>query len=164
MIRHEYLLSRAAYRPSQREVPEDLEVRTPTLEDRMALADLMMSAYVGTIDYDGETHDQAVEEVDGALTDEALLLESRVAERDGTIHSAVLASLVDGDAFIGYLMTRADDKNTGLASALLDQSIEAIWAAGYDRVRCFITEGNRPSENIFTRAGFEVVGTIGSQD
>ncbi|NNJ47904.1 MAG: GNAT family N-acetyltransferase [Acidimicrobiia bacterium] len=135
-------------------MPDDLEIRSPTPDDRMALADLMMSAYVGTIDYDGETREQAVEEVDGAFADEALLRESRVAHRDGTIHSAVLVSLVDGDAFIGYVMTRADSKNSGLASALLDQSIEAIWTAGYEQVRCFITEGNRPSEKVFARAGF----------
>jgi RimJ/RimL family protein N-acetyltransferase len=164
MIRHEYLVTQAGYRPSGRTVPEGFEVRPPTHDDRIALADLMMSAYVDTIDYDGETHEQAVEEVDGAFADEALLEESRVAIRDGTIHSAVLVSLVDSDAFIGYVMTRADDKNTGLASALLDESIAAIWAAGYDRVRCFITEGNRPSERVFYRAGFRVIGTIGKPE
>jgi L-amino acid N-acyltransferase YncA len=141
-------------------VPEDLEVRTPTSGDLMALADLMMSAYVGTIDYGGETHEQAVEEVTGAFDHEALLNESRVADRDGTIHSAVLVSLVEGDAFIGYVMTATDRKNTGLASALLDVSAEAIWAAGYDQIRAFITEDNTSSEKVFLRAGFEVVGTV----
>ena len=126
----------------------------------MELATLMMDAYVGTIDYDGETYAEAVEEVNGIFEHEALLNESRVAERDGVIHSAVLVSLVEGGAFIGYAMTRAGDKSKGLASALLDLSAEAIWAAGYDRIRAFITEGNLPSERIFTRAGFEVVGTI----
>jgi RimJ/RimL family protein N-acetyltransferase len=124
----------------------------------------MMDAYVGTIDYGGETHEQAVEEVDGAFQDEALLAESRIALRDGVIHSAVLVSLVDGDAFIGYVMTRADDKNQGLASALLDLSVEAIWAAGYDEIRAVITEGNTPSEKVFTRAGFTIVETTGAQE
>lgn len=162
MTRHEYLVNRSGYRRSGRAVPVDLEVRPPTPGDRLALADLMMSAYVGTIDYDGETHEQAVEEVDGALEHEALLNESRIADRDGTIRSAVLVSLVDGDAFIGYVMTSSDDKKQGLASALLDLSVEAIWAAGYDQIRAFITEGNTPSEKVFTRAGFTVVGTVGA--
>jgi len=163
MIRHEYLVTRRGYRPSGRSLPDDLLVRAPTKEDRLDLATLMMEAYVGTIDYDGETHDQAVEEIDGAFASEALLAESRVAAGNGVIHSAVLVSLVDDDAFIGYAMTRADAKNRGLASALLDLSMEAIWAAGYEQVRCFITEGNEPSEKVFTRAGFEVVGAIGAE-
>ncbi len=160
MIRHEYLVGRDGYLPSGRTVPAHLGVRPPTPEDRLELATLMMDAYVGTIDYEGETYEQAIEEVDGAFEHEALLDESRIAEGDGTIHSAVLVSLVDGDAFIGYVMTRADDKNAGLATALLDLSAEAIWAAGYAQIRAFIAEGNTPSEKVFTRAGFTVVGTI----
>lgn len=162
MIRHEYLVTRRGYRPSGRSIPSDLDVRPPTTEDRLDLATLMMEAYVGTIDYDGETYDQAVEEVDGAFASETLLAQSRVAVGDGVMHSAVLVNLVEGDAFIGYTMTRADAKNQGLASALLDLSMEAIWTAGYEQVRCFITEGNKPSERIFYRAGFRVVGTIGA--
>jgi len=158
MIRNEYLVGRSGYRPSGRTVPEDMEVRSPTPEDRLKLATLMMDAYVGTIDYEGETYEQAIEEVDGAFEHEALLNESRIAEHDDVIHSAVLVSLVDGDAFIGYVMTKADDKNQGLASALLDLSAEAIWAAGYDQIRAFITEGNTPSEKVFLRVGFTVVG------
>lgn len=163
MIRHEYLVTRRGYRPSGRSLPSDLDVRPPTTADRLDLATLMMEAYVGTIDYDGETYDQAVEEVDGAIASEALLAESRVAVGIGIIHSAVLVSLVDDDAFIGYAMTRADAKNRGLASALLDLSMEAIWTAGFEQVRCFITKGNEASEKVFTRAGFKVVGTIGAE-
>jgi RimJ/RimL family protein N-acetyltransferase len=161
MIRHEYLVTRDGYQPSGREPPGDIEVRPPTRNDRPSLADLMMSAYVGTIDYDGETVEQAAEEINGYFEHEALPYESRLAESHGIVRSVVLVSLVEGDALIGYVMTRADDKSRGLASALLDLSMEAIWEAGYNRVRGFITEGNAPSERLFTRTGFEVIGTIG---
>ena len=159
MIRHEYRVRREDYRPSGRTIPPDLEVRPPSEEDRLALTDLMMDAYVGTIDYDGETHEQAVEEVDGAYSPEALLAESRVAVDDDVIRSAVLVSRNQGEAFVGYVMTRAGIKNLGLATALLDPCAEAIWSAGYSQIRAWITEGNHPSERIFLRAGFEVIGT-----
>lgn len=158
MIRHEYRVRPEDYRPSGGTIPPDLEVRTPFEEDRLPLADLMMDAYVGTIDYDGETHEQAVEEVDGAFSPESLLAESRVAVDDGVIQSAVLVSLNQGEAFIGYVMTRAGIKNQGLATALLDLSAEAR-SAGYSQIRAWITAGNHPSERIFLRAGFEVTGT-----
>ena len=162
-MRYEYVVERRDYRPSGRALPEGFDIRPPTNEDRSELAELMMDAYVGTIDYDGETLEQAVEEVGGAFSAKALLDQSRVAEIDGVIESAVLVSLVDSEAFIGYVMTRAAVKNRGHASALLDQSATAIWEAGYDRIRAWLTDGNTPSERIFLRAGFQVVGSNGTK-
>ncbi|HSF87654.1 MAG TPA: GNAT family N-acetyltransferase [Acidimicrobiia bacterium] len=62
--------------------------------------------------------------------------------------------------FVGYVMTRADAKNRGVATALLDIAVAAAWEAGHDEIRAWITEGNIPSERMFTRAGFEIVGSI----
>ena len=158
MKRFEYLVDRDSYRPSGRSLPVSMGVREPTRNDRDALAELMMDAYVGTIDYHGESLSQAVEEVDGWFASEALLAHSRVATAVGAIQSAILASLVDEDAFIGYVMTRAAVKNRGLAQALLDLSAGSIWEAGFTRIRAWITEGNAPSEAVFLRAGFTIVG------
>jgi RimJ/RimL family protein N-acetyltransferase len=159
MIRHEYLVERQAYRSSERALPPGVALRPPVDADRPELAALMMDAYVGTIDYDGETLEQAVEEVDGAFSNEALVGLSRVAIKDGTIVSALLVSLVESDAVVGYVMTRAAAKVQGYATVLLDECAAAIWDAGYDRIRAWITEGNTPSERVFRRAGFHVVGT-----
>ncbi len=125
----------------------------------MQLGSLMMDAYAGTVDYEGETEEQAVEEVDDYLAGAAYLPVSYVMDDGGAIQSACLVSCPVGIPLIGYVMTRAEQKNRGLAAALLDASIHAIWAAGHEEARAFITEGNLPSERIFTRAGFEVIAT-----
>jgi RimJ/RimL family protein N-acetyltransferase len=163
MIRHEYQVGVDGYRASGRTTPAGFELRQPIAADRLELAALMMDAYGGTIDYDGETEEQAAAEVDGYLAGEAYLDTSLVAVRDGRIVSAVLVSRILGVPLIGYAMTRAEAKGQGLASALLDASAEAIWAAGHDEIRAFITAGNGPSETIFKRAGFEVIGTYGEE-
>jgi RimJ/RimL family protein N-acetyltransferase len=163
MIRHEYLVERKAYVSSGKELPSSTRVRPPVDADRAELADLMMDAYVGTIDYHGETLEQAVAEVDGAYSTDALLELSRVAVVEGSIVSAVLVSLVRDEALIGYVMTRDAVKSRGYASALLDRSAAAIWEAGYNRIRGWITEGNTPSEKLFLRAGFRVVGTTAAE-
>jgi RimJ/RimL family protein N-acetyltransferase len=134
-------------------------VRSPRVEDRLELAELMMDAYVGTIDYDGETLEQAIAEIDGYLAGEAYLDTSRLAAGNDGIVSAVLMSRLAGVPLVGYVMTRANQKNRGLGSALLDLAIAAVWAAGYGEVRAFITAGNGPSEFIFRRAGFTVIAT-----
>lgn len=163
MIRHEYRVGVAGYRPSDRTTPPGFELRQPIGADRLELASLMMDAYAGTIDYDGETEEQAVAEIDGYLAGEAYLDTSVVAVGDGRIVSAVLVSRILGVPLIGYAMTRAEVKGQGLASALLDAAAAAIWAAGHEEIRAFITAGNGPSETIFKRVGFEVIGTYGEE-
>ncbi len=158
VIRHEYLVTRAGYRSSGKVLPRGLDIRIPTIDNRLELASLMMDAYLDTIDYEGETEDQAVEEVDGYLAAGAYLDVSRIAVNAGTVESAVLVSRLAGLPIVGYVMTRAALKGRGFASALLDESMAALWQNGHEDVRAFITEGNTPSEVIFTRAGFEVVG------
>ena len=163
MTRHEYQLTPEDYRSSGLRLPAGLIVRQPTVDDRLELAFLMMDAYVGTIDYDGETEDQALEEVDGYLGKEALLDLSVVAILDDAIQSAVLLSNVLGLPLVGYAMTRAAMKGQGLASALLDVAVTAVWESGAEELRAFITAGNTPSEKIFERTGFKVIGTYGEE-
>lgn len=160
MIRHEYVVACPDYRPSGRSIAADLTVRPPGAADRDELASLLMDAYEATIDYEGETLEQAVEEVAGYLQGEALLEISRVAEAGAMIQSAVLMSGFGGDPIVGYVMTRAAWKGRGLASALLDLAVAAATEAGHSSVRAFITDGNLPSETVFTRSGFEVVASF----
>jgi RimJ/RimL family protein N-acetyltransferase len=118
----------------------------------------MLDAYLGTIDYEGEDIDDAGGEVDRYLTAGAYLPASRVVELDGVIQSAVLLSRIAGIPIVGYVMTRAAFKNRGLASALVDEAASATWNDGHNHLRAFITAGNTPSEKLFVRAGFRVVG------
>jgi len=153
----EYLVTGDQYRPSGRELPDAMSLRVPSLDDRDQLASLMLDAYIGTIDYEGEDLDDAGGEVDRYLAAEAYLPASRVAERDGVIQSGVLLGKISGLAMVGYVMTRAAVKNWGLASVLLDAVAAATWDEGHTDLRAFITAGNTPSEKVFIRAGFQVI-------
>lgn len=164
VIRHKYRVTSDVLRRSDHELPTDVTVRPPSLEDRMALADLMMSAYIGTIDYDGETHEQAVQEVDGWFDRDTYLDTSRVAvDGSGEIVAAVLNSTWDDVAMVGYVMTSGDRKGQGIASALVDMAVHAMLDDGFTEVTAWITEGNLPSEAIFTKAGFAVVDTMDTE-
>lgn len=161
MTRHEYHVSASLFVPSGHALEGGFESRIPVAQDREALADLMMDAYVGTVDYEGESVDQALEEVDRYLSAEAYLEVSRLAVGDGVIGSAVLMSRLAGEPLVGYVMTRAALKGQGLASALLDEATAAVWATGADGLRAFITAGNGPSESIFLKAGYRVIASYG---
>lgn len=114
----------------------------------------MLDAYLGTMDYEGESLEDAIEEVraffDGA---EALEDRSYVIDDEGTIASAVLVSLSEGRPFIGYVMTRASHKNQGMARLVTATALQRLVVDGHQRVVLYITEGNTPSEALFRSLG-----------
>ena len=133
------------------------EMRQPTADDRDRLAELMLDAYVGTIDYDDETIDQAVAEVDGyfaAQAGEPLLAHSLVALEDGTIVSAALLSTLHEMPLVAYLYTDPAWKGRGLAEGLLRSVMASLAQAGQERIHLWVTAGNTPAERIYERLGF----------
>jgi lactoylglutathione lyase len=152
--RHEYRLGLSGREPHA--VAAVPDARMPTPADREALARLMLEAYRGTIDDEGESLDEAREEVDAWLASAPLLDGSRVlGTRDGALISAVLVSRLGDLPIIAYAMTAPPHTARGLASALLSDVVASLAAQGERAVVAFITEGNLPSERVFTRAGFE---------
>jgi hypothetical protein len=132
-------------------------MRPPNAGDRLALAELMLDAYRGTIDYEGEGMAEAVAEVDGYLADHALLERSVVLLSDDEIMSACLVSRVEDRTVVGYVMTSAANKERGLATLATAVALGSLQRAGTTLVDAWITEGNVPSERIFLGLGFAVV-------
>ena len=156
MRRHEYVLALDA--PLPRAEP-DAVIRQPTPADAEALAELMLDAYLDTIDYEGESLEDARVEVARYLGGSPLLECSWLASAGSRPVSASLVSLwgARGCPIVSYVMTAAVWKGKGLASDLLARSLVSLAEAGYGEVRAAITEGNVSSETIFLRAGFRRV-------
>jgi RimJ/RimL family protein N-acetyltransferase len=139
--------------------PQDFAVRRPEPGDAELLAELMLDAYLDTIDYEGESLEEARAEVGRYLAGSPLLECSWLSIADGRPVSASLVSFwSERDCpIVSYVMTAASWKSKGLASALLARSLASLAEAGSNEVRAAITEGNVPSVKIFTRAGFRRV-------
>jgi RimJ/RimL family protein N-acetyltransferase len=139
----------------------DRQLRAAQPPDTQALAELMLDAYRGTIDYDHETLDDAISEVQAYLAGERggqpLLSVSRLAFEGSVLVSACLA----GDwherqcPVIAYVMTRAEWKNLGVGQQVLCAVLQALREQGHRKVWAVITEGNIPSERLFGRLGFQ---------
>ena len=137
-------------------------VRPPTLADRDGLAELMLDAYRGTIDYEGETIVEAVAEVDAWFASSGHRIEdSLVAIEAGGIVSAALLSRSDGMPVVSYLYTGAAWKGRGLAEGLLRAVMASLAASGHDRIHLWVTAGNAPAERIYERLGFVDVPPAG---
>ncbi|MFY7901366.1 MAG: hypothetical protein ACOVOU_00505, partial [Rubrivivax sp.] len=87
--------SRMAARVERREVAPDPGVRAPRRSDAPAVAALMLDAYRGTIDDDGETPQETLDLVERLFAGEygsVLWNVSEVTERDGRIVAAAVCT------------------------------------------------------------------------
>jgi RimJ/RimL family protein N-acetyltransferase len=119
----------------------------------------MFDSYQGTIDYDGETLQQARQEAESyfirkdsrPLPDLSLLAFSGLR-----LASACLISKWDkrDEPLVSYLMTASAFKGQGLAGGLLSWSLSLAAASGYAGLRAVVTEGNVPSERVMAARGF----------
>jgi GNAT superfamily N-acetyltransferase len=125
--------------------------------DRESLSLLMLESYRGTVDDDGETLDDAREEVRRTFDGEygSLLLDaSLVAEHGSRLGSASLVTLRHGLPLLAFTMTHPDAKNRGLATALVGRSIDLLRATGNEWLRLVVTEGNDPAIHLYEKLGF----------
>jgi RimJ/RimL family protein N-acetyltransferase len=158
--RHEYILelNKSPWRVKPPKVP-GARIRADLAANPSALAQLMFSAYRGTIDYDGESLDDARAEIDQYLNNSdlrPLLICSWLFHASGLLVSACLVSWWASrrSPIIGYTITHPDWKNRGIAAELLQETLQSLSEHNYTQVRAVITEGNIPSERLFARAGF----------
>ncbi len=131
----------------------DVDIRQLAPTDRDALAHLMLDAYIGTIDYEGETLKEARDGVDSWLEGSPLVDHSCGAIIDGQIVSAVLVSVLDESPFIAIVMTDPAHKGARLARAVTEAALISLKRAGHSRVALYITKGNTPSEKLFAAIG-----------
>jgi RimJ/RimL family protein N-acetyltransferase len=140
--------------------------RNPFPEDLQKLAELMLDSYRDTIDYDGETIDDAVREVEsyfsGLRDDSTWLNLSWLGFVEDSLACASLVSFwKDRNApIIAYVMTGSHWKGKQLATLGVARSLQSLVEGNHNKVYAVITEGNLPSERVFTRIGFERVAPI----
>lgn len=137
--------------------PATLPIRPVSLEDRAAAARLLLAAYRGTIDDEGEDDDDALEAIDDYFG-RILWPHSFVMTDGDAVVAMAFVVVVDDRHYIDPVATDAAYKGRGLGSRLVVESLRSLAAAGVDEVGATITDGNEPSERLFTRLGFTRVG------
>lgn len=137
---------------------EPLSARPPTDADRQALAVLLLDAYRGTIDDEGEGPDEALQAIDEYLGS-VDLLSSRVIESFDRLIAMCLVIELEGIVYINTIAVAADEKAKGLGRSLVLTVLHLLGDGGVSEVGAVITDGNEPSERLFTGIGFTRVGS-----
>ncbi len=139
-----------------------IDCRAVSNADAPALADLMLDAYRGTVDYNGETLEDARSEIDRTMAGaygRFLPDCSFVAASAGDLQSACLITLLNEGSpdvvpLLAFSMTRPSAQRRGLASALILQSARALAAAGHTRLSLVVTAANLPARRTYDKLGF----------
>jgi L-amino acid N-acyltransferase YncA len=164
--RNEYFLKLSEYFRTDASLNDAVfQIRPVQTTDASLLAELMIDSYRGTIDYDGETFDDGLAEVNAFFAGERggppWLAMSYLA----LVDSHVVGTCLTGEwserqlPVIAYVLTSANWKKRGVGRQLLCRVLDTLKENGYPEVRAVITEGNTPSENLFLKIGFQRVVT-----
>lgn len=167
--RHKYRLTLPCSEPARAPAPmADLRIAPASTDDRQSLAVLMIEAYRGTIDYDGETVADALNEIDAYLAGERGgppdLSASWLAYIGGELASACLIAQWSERKcpLVAYVMTSGRWKGKGLGHRVLGESIRTLPSQAHREVRAVVTPGNQASEKLLLANGFRRV-TEGSR-
>jgi GNAT superfamily N-acetyltransferase len=130
-----------------------------TREDIPLLGKLFLEAYFGTVDYEGESEQEAIEAVQATFDGEFgefIEASSLVIEHSGRLTSAAFVTLWQGQPLLAFSVTAPEYKGQGFAGQCIAASMRALAAAGYRELHLFVTSSNASALSVYNRLGFSV--------
>jgi GNAT superfamily N-acetyltransferase len=140
-----------------RAVLADPAARPPVPADAEALAVLMLAAYQGTVDDEGETLEEAravVAQYFEGVFGKPMPAVSEVTERDGVLVAATLLTHWWRGPFVAFMITAPQAQRQGLARAGLTRAINRLAAGDEPWLRLVVTQGNTRAEALYESLGF----------
>ncbi len=132
---------------------------TETSERKEQLARLMLAAYRGTVDDEGETLEDAVAEVGrtieggyGTLLGNCSFMHRE--QQGSPIISASIVTLYRGAPLLAFSMTHPDHGRRGLARSLLVASIAALQGDGHSLLNLSVHRDNQAAIALYRSIGF----------
>ncbi len=123
------------------------------------LSTLLLEAYRGTTDDEGEDYPAAVREVERILSGrsgDVMWPHSLVCrDRSGRVVAAAWVTHWRGFPLISHVVTHPSVQRRGYGEALLCQAAASLQGAGYSELRLWVTKGNHPAERLYQRLGFQ---------
>lgn len=125
--------------------------------DRDVLSMVLLDAYRGSVDDEGEGPEEASEAIDDYFSMMAWP-HGRVLELEDTIGAFAFVVVVGDRHYIDPVATARAAQRRGLGTAVVRAVLASLRAAGVAEVGATITDGNVPSERLFASLGFARIG------
>jgi GNAT superfamily N-acetyltransferase len=130
-------------------------------EDGILLGQLMYDSYKGTIDYEGETLEQSIEEMKGTLGGKYgevnfpasfIVLEGKLA-----ISAVIFVDFKkENMPLLAFTMTHPEFQGRKMSQALIKMGMNVLQEQGNKECCLVVTEGNQPAQSIYDKLGFKV--------
>lgn len=130
-------------------------------EDIPVLGDLMLESYRDAIDYQGESLEDAIEEVrqtiDGRYGPFLKECSFVIMEKGQAVAACFIAWTREKKMpLVAYSMTHPSFQNQGMGTFLLKKSINALLDRGHEKLYLVVTEGNLAAQHLYEKIGFRV--------
>jgi GNAT superfamily N-acetyltransferase len=133
------------------------DVRHPAPGDAETFGALLLNAYHGTVDYEGEDLAASIvsagEFLDGIYFP-PIWEASFAAMKDGRMSSISFVADFEGIPLLVITATEKTAKRTGLASQLIEHSLDALHRHGRPALRLWVTCANTPAVAAYEKLGF----------
>lgn len=139
---------------------DNVDIRQVHRKDIDLLAAAFLDAYIDTIDYEGETPKEAVNEIqhafDGAYG--KLVLKASFCLRiEKEIVSTIFVFLDEETLMIGFMTTKASYKKKGYGEVLLKYTLNKLQQLHFQQVVLYVTKGNHPAQKLYEKLGFKYI-------
>lgn len=136
-------------------------IRSLTPSDGQLLGALMYAAYLGTIDYEGESMVETIAEAEATLSSKygnVIFDASFITVDDDANGIATGASVITDYSKLGPLLafsvTHPDFQKRGLAACLIKKSLSSLHRLGIPQLSLVVTEQNTGAVRLYDRLGF----------
>lgn len=141
-------------------IDSSFDARTISKTDYQSLGNLMLEAYRGTVDYDGESLEDSIGEIKGTLEGKYGTLigpASYVIEENGVSAAAVIFTINEKEKMplLTFAMTDPAYKNKGMSKYLIRKSLNSLLDLGYKECFLVVTDGNQPAQSMYEKMGFK---------
>ncbi|MCC2315607.1 GNAT family N-acetyltransferase [Cellulomonas xiejunii] len=121
------------------------------------MAPLMLASYRGTPDDEGETLEDTVEVLAGAMRGAfgPWLPDASFVSRDGGKRVGAAFTAMDGaEPFIAFLFTLPEASGRGVATRLVTRVCQALATTGHDHVSLWVNVANARAVGLYRHLGF----------
>jgi ribosomal protein S18 acetylase RimI-like enzyme len=136
---------------------ERVGLRPMVRSDAPALGRLFYAAYLGSVDYEGESEADALAVVTGTFDGEYgawIAPASMLLEEAGQPVSASVVTTWQGRPLLAFAVTHPARKNEGLSRTCTTAAMQALARAGHRELYLFVTGTNAPACALYRRLGF----------
>jgi GNAT superfamily N-acetyltransferase len=135
-------------------------IRRVTYDDKERIAKAMLNAYMGTVDQQEDTFEEALCEVENIFNDKygSLITEaSLMINGRSEVAAIIFITLYKETPLIIELFTCKNYYKQGMATSLINASMNELLDIGYNQLCLYVKEDNKDAIQLYRKLGFEIV-------